>query len=44
MYNKAYIPSFIEIVPLVLWKKIYKGVLPYMGMATILVMWPKLCT
>ena len=42
MYNKAYIPSFIEIVPLVLWKKIYKEFLPYIGMAASLVMWPDL--
>ena len=31
-------PSFIEINILVLEKKIFKGFLPYMGMAAILVM------
>ena len=33
-----YIPSFVEIGPLVLEKKICKGFLPYMGVAAILVM------
>ena len=33
-----YIPSFVEIGPLVLEKKIFEGVLPYMGVAAILVM------
>ena len=33
-------PSFVEIGPLVLEKKIFEGFLPYMGMAAILVMWP----
>ena len=31
-------PSFVEIDPLVLEKKIFEGFLPYMGMAAILVM------
>ena len=29
----CYIPSFVKIVPLVPGKKIFKGFLPYMGMA-----------
>ena len=33
-----YIPSFVEIGLPVLEKKIFEGVLPYMGMAAILVM------
>ena len=32
-------PSFVEISPRVLEKKIFEGFLPYMGMAAILVMW-----
>ena len=31
-------PSFVEIGPPVLKKKIFEGFLPYMGMAAILVM------
>ena len=33
-------PSFVEISPPVLEKKIFEGFLPYMGMAAILVMRP----
>ena len=33
--------SFVEIGPAVPEKKIFEGFLPYMGMAAILVMWPK---
>ena len=35
---QCYIPSFVEIGPLVPQKKIFEGFLPYMGMAAILVM------
>ena len=35
---RCYIPSFVEIGPLVPEKKIFEGVLPYMDMAAILVM------
>ena len=35
-------PSFVEIGLLVQEKKIFKRFLPYMGMAAILVMWPRL--
>ena len=34
---RCYIPSFVEIVPPVP-EKIFKGFLPYMGVAAILVM------
>ena len=34
---QCYIPSFMEISPLVQEKKIFEGFLPYMGMAAILV-------
>ena len=37
---KCYIPSFIEIDPLVPERKIFEGFLPNMGMAAILVMRP----
>ena len=33
-----YIPNFVEIGPLVPEKKNFEGILPYMGMAAILVM------
>ena len=33
-------PSFVEIGPAVPEKKIFEGLLPYMGMAATLVMWP----
>ena len=36
--SRCYIQSFVNIGPSVLEKKIFKGVLPYMGMAAILVM------
>ena len=36
--SKCYIPSFMEIGPLVPVKKIFEGFLPNMGMAAILVM------
>ena len=32
------IPSFVKIIPPVLEKKIFEGLLPYMGVAAILVM------
>ena len=35
---RCYIPSFVEIFPLVLKKKIFEGFLSYMGVAAILVM------
>ena len=35
---QCYIPSFVEIGPPVMVKKIFEGFLPYMGMAAILVM------
>ena len=38
----CYIPSFVEIGPPVP-EKIFKGFLPYVGMAAILVMGPALC-
>ena len=38
---QCYIPSSKVTGLLVLEKKIFKGFLPYMGMAAILVMWPK---
>ena len=38
-----YIPSFVEIGPLVLEKKIFEGFLPYMSIAAILVMRPASC-
>ena len=37
------IPSFVEIGLSVPEKKIFKGFLPYIGMAAILVMYPALC-
>ena len=40
---QCYIPSFVEIGPVVPEKKRIKGCLPYMGMAAILVMWPASC-
>ena len=40
---QCYIPSFMEIGPPVLEKKIFEGFLPYMGVAAILVMCPALC-
>ena len=39
----CYIPSFVEIGRQFLEKKIFKGYLPYMGMAAILVMRPASC-
>ena len=41
--SRFYIQSFMEIGLLVLEKKISKGILPYMGMAAIFVMWPASC-
>ena len=38
---RCYMPSFMEISLLVPEKKIFKGFLPYMGKAAILVMWPR---
>ena len=38
---RCYIPSFVEIHLPVLEKKIFEGFLPYMGVATILVIWPR---
>ena len=40
---RCYIPSFVEIGPSVPEKKIFKGFLPYMGMAAILVMGSASC-
>ena len=40
---QCYIPSFVEIGPSVPEKKIFKGFLPYVGMAAILVMGPASC-
>ena len=40
--SRCYIPSFVEIGLLVP-KKIFKGFLPYVGMAAILVMGPASC-
>ena len=40
---QCYIPSFVEIGRPVPEKKIFKGFLPYMGMAAILVMKPASC-
>ena len=40
---RCYIPSFVEIGLPVPEKKIFKGFLPYMGMAAILVMSSALC-
>ena len=40
---RCYKPSFVEISPPVPEKKIFKGFLPYMGMAAILVMSPASC-
>ena len=40
---RCYIPSFLEIGLPVPEKKIFKGFLPYMGMAAILVMRPASC-
>ena len=40
---RCYIPSFVEIGLPVPEKKIFKGFLPYMGMAAILVMRPASC-
>ena len=39
---QCYIPSHKVIGPLVLEKKTFERFLPYMGMAAILVMWPRL--
>ena len=41
---QCYIPSLVEIGPLVPEKKIFEGFLPYMGVAAILVMWPASCS
>ena len=40
---RCYIPSFLEIGLPVPEKKIYKGFLPYVGMASILVIGPASC-
>ena len=40
---QCYIPSFVEIGPPVPEKKIFKGFLPYMGMAAILIIWLASC-
>ena len=40
---RSYIPSFVEIGLLVPEKKIFKGFLPYVGMAAILVIGPASC-
>ena len=40
---RCYIPSFVEIGPLVPEKKFFEGILPYMGVAAILVMLPASC-
>ena len=40
---QCYIPSHKVIGPLVLEKKIFEEFLPYMGVAAILVMWPRPC-
>ena len=40
---RCYIPSFVEICLPVPEKKIFKGCLPYVGMAAILVMGPASC-
>ena len=40
---RCYIPSFVEIGLPVREKKIFKGFLPYVGMAAILVMGPASC-
>ena len=40
---QIYIPSFVEIGPLVPEEKIFEGFLPYMGMAAILVMLSASC-
>ena len=40
---RCYIPSFVKNSLPVLEKKIFEGFLPYMGMATILVMLPASC-
>ena len=40
---RCYIPSFVEIGLPVPEKKIFKGFLPYMGMAAILIMSPASC-
>ena len=39
----CYIPSYVEICPLVPEKKIFEGFLPYMGVLAILVMLPASC-
>ena len=41
--HQCFTPSHKIIGSLVLANKIFKGFLPYMGMAAILVMWPKPC-
>ena len=40
---RCYIPRFVEIGPPVPEKKIFKGFLPYMGMAAIMVIRPASC-
>ena len=40
---QCYIPSFVEIILPVPEKKIFKGFLPYVGMAVILAMGPASC-
>ena len=40
---RCYIPSFVEIGPPVLEKKIFEGFLPFMGVAAILVKLPASC-
>ena len=39
---QCYIPSHKVIGPLVVEMKIFEGFLPYMDMAAVLVMWPRL--
>ena len=38
-----YIPNLVALCPLVPEKKTFEGFLPYMGVATIMVMWLKCC-
>ena len=40
---RCYIPSFVEIGLPVPEEKVFKGFLPYMGMAAISVIWPASC-
>ena len=38
MMGRSYIPGFVEIGPPLQEKKIFEGLLPYMGMVAILIM------